>query len=634
MPLIAYRPEIDGLRAIAVLSVVGFHAFPTILPGGFVGVDIFFVISGYIITRLLSAEWESTGLIDISAFYARRIRRIFPMLVVVIACTLVASSFLLRGIGEVEAVGRSAAASLLFAGNLYFQAQTGGYFDPITERLPLLHLWSLGVEEQFYLLWPIFLVQVMRRRPGQVFEFVATCAACSFLFAFGLSIYSPNAAFYQMPARFWELAGGGLIALSYGNRSAPKPLFLIAGVGFVIVAVVLPTLQLGRASVPLATIGAGMLLYSIHRSDSLGLVGATLRSKPFLFFGKISYSLYLWHWPLLALARALYPDQTSLLVRALLCTVAVGLAWASFRLVESPLRHPSPTTPNRQLIFAGVATSFVLAYCSIVFADAVARDSGEDSPVARISRDFPENRFRCHLRGDEVVVPTQKPGCSSAEGKPVRVAIWGDSYALAWQPLAWALANRESVASISLSRDACPPAIDYDNRKHFLEAQRCREFNAFAIKQAENLDTLILSAAWLVHINEDDFTKRIEETVARVAPRVRNILIIGPTPYQNESAPACVEHPQKAACSVDRHDFDRRATPVRVFVRELQEKHANLTYIEPVEFFCGTDLCPAIKDGYGLYWDTFHVSSTAARKFSEKLFAGSGKGWTASAPTN
>ncbi|MDM0068649.1 acyltransferase family protein [Variovorax sp. J31P207] len=632
--MLGYKPEIDGLRALAVLSVIGFHAFPTIFPGGFVGVDVFFVISGYIITRLLNAEWNANGSIDLSAFYARRVRRIFPMLVAVVACTLVASNLLLQGVGEVEAVGRSAAASLLFVGNLYFQANTGGYFDPVVERLPLLHLWSLGVEEQFYLLWPVLMVLVLRRRPGRLFGIVAACALFSFLLALGLGLFSPNAAFYQMPARFWELAAGGLIALRTWHRPISGRLLSITAIGLLMLAVVLPGALPGGVRVPLAVTAAAMLVYASHASADLGRVGAVLRSGPALFFGLISYSLYLWHWPLLALARAVHPGQAPALTRAMLCAAAVALAWASFRLVENPLRHPARTTPNRQLVFAGLLTSLVLAYCSVVFTDAMARGPGEDSPAERISRDFPENRFRCHSTGDEAVTQVPKRGCNSAVDKPVRVAIWGDSYALAWQPFAWALAAQEGGAAISFSRDACPPAIDYDNRKQLLEAQRCKAFNALAISEVEAVDTLILSAAWLAHAGEDDFARQIEQTVARVAPRVRNVLILGPTPYLNESASACLDSPQAEACSVSRQEFDRQAAPSRTFIRSLQAKHANVTYVEPAGFFCDANRCPAIKDGYGLYWDRNHVSSTAVRKFSEGFLAAHSTGPLATPPMN
>ncbi|MDM0031622.1 acyltransferase family protein [Variovorax sp. J22P271] len=633
-PTLGYKPEIDGLRALAVLSVIGFHAFPTVFPGGFVGVDVFFVISGYIITRLLHAEWRSTGSIDLSAFYARRVRRIFPMLVVVVACTLVASDLLLQGIGQVEAVGRSAAASLLFVGNLYFQANTGGYFDPVVERLPLLHLWSLGVEEQFYLLWPLLMVLVLRRRPGRLFGIVAACALCSFLIALGLGMVSPNAAFYQMPARFWELAAGGLIALRTWHRPVSSRLLAVSAIGLLVVAVLLPGALPGGVRVPLAVIGAGMLVYASHTNADLGRIGGVLRSRPALFFGLISYSLYLWHWPLLALARAVHPGQAPVLTRAILCAASVALAWASFRLVENPLRHPARTTPDRQLVFAGLLTSLVLAYCSVVFTDAMVRGPGEDSPAARISRDFPENRFRCHAVGDEAVTQVPKRGCNSDVDKPVRVAIWGDSTALAWQPFAWALAQREGAAAISFSRDACPPAIDYDNRKRFLEAQRCREFNARVISEVEAVDTLILSAAWVAHAGEDDFARQIEATVARVAPRVRDVLILGPTPYLNESASACLDSPQAMACSVSRQEFDRQAASSRTFIRGLQAKHANVSYIEPAGFFCDADRCPAIKEGYGLYWDRNHVSSTAVRKFSEGFLAARSTGWAAPLPMN
>ena len=217
-----YRSEIDGLRAIAVSSVVLYHA--GVGGAGYVGVDIFFVISGYLITRILTAEHAAAGRIDMLAFYARRVRRILPALVLVVLATVLASCIVLPPYDELRAAASSATAALLFVANLYFEFSTGGYFDPATDRLPLLHLWSLGVEEQFYLLWPLVLALVLRLSARQAGVCVCLLAGLSLLGAeLLLHLGYTDAAFYQMPARFWELAAGGAIALWPRRRSIRKP---------------------------------------------------------------------------------------------------------------------------------------------------------------------------------------------------------------------------------------------------------------------------------------------------------------------------------------------------------------------------------------------------------------------------
>ena len=334
---IAYRPEIDGLRAIAVVAVVlyhagfGFHA-------GLVGVDVFFVISGYLITSLLFRERETTGRINLTAFYARRVRRIVPALVVVVVATVIASAFKLSPFGEIRQTAQSGAASLLFVANIFFQAHTGGYFDPSAERMPLLHLWSLGVEEQFYLLWPLGLIALLGSLHKATFAIVGICGLVSLALTEFLIYGHPQAAFYQMPARFWELALGGLIALKPAGRLVDGRMPAAVGAMIVLAATLIPIGHFpGIGALP-AVFGAGLLLYAIHGSSRLGWTGAVLRSRPMVFFGLISYSLYLWHWPLLALERATHAGQLSIELRAMICAISVVLAWLSCCFIERPLR--------------------------------------------------------------------------------------------------------------------------------------------------------------------------------------------------------------------------------------------------------------------------------------------------------
>src|SRR5690606_25219488 len=235
---IPYRPEIDGLRAVAILAVRFYHAVPTLLPGGFVGVDVFFVISGYLITSILAAEHAATGRIDLPGFYARRARRLLPALVLVVVATVGLGWVLVPTGPFVHDLLESAGASLLFAGNVYFQLNSGGYFDGPGDEMPLLHLWSLGVEEQFYLVFPLILLAASRLgRRGAVWA-VALLALGSFALAEQLMGRAPNAAFFQMPPRFWELAAGALVALSVPRTRSPW--LAIAGLSLIAWAAIWP----------------------------------------------------------------------------------------------------------------------------------------------------------------------------------------------------------------------------------------------------------------------------------------------------------------------------------------------------------------------------------------------------------
>ena len=612
---ITYRPEIDGLRAIAVLSVVCYHA--GIGPNaGLVGVDVFFVISGYLITSLLFREWNTTRRIDLFAFYARRARRILPALIVVVLCTIGASMFLLSPFGEQLKLAESAAASLLFVGNFYFQATTGGYFDPSADKLPLLHLWSLAVEEQFYLVWPVAMIVLLRLRPKLLVWGIALPAVASFVLAEVLVFGNSSAAFYQMPARFWELAVGGLIALRPADQLRDGRVYASTGVIVVIAATAIPIAHFPGVGTLPAVAGAAMLIYAVHGSARLGLAGAWLSSRPMIFVGLISYSLYLWHWPLLAIDRATRVGPSPIFVRVSLIILAMALAWLSFRFVERPLRRPDAGTTSSKIVIAGAIVSASLAFFVLTLAGALHQQPLPDDLASRTSRDMPQNRVMCHYRGDESLDIFPKPNCNSVPHKPVRVAIWGDSRALAWQPMAWAIAQRDGVAATSYTRDACAPVLDYDNGTRHQESERCREFNALALSKIDGLDTLILTASWPTQLTDRNFKARFEVSMGLVTPRVRKILILGPTPILHDTAPRCIEADDLAACAIRRSEFDAQYDGARKLLMATAEKYGNVEYVELAEFFCDAVLCPVLKDGYALYWDSNHVSSTAARNFS------------------
>lgn len=628
MTRISYRPEIDGLRTIAVVAVVLYHAGFG-FDGGLVGVDVFFVISGYLITSLLYREWETTGRIDLVAFYARRVRRIVPALVAVVTATVIASALLLSPYGEIQQAALSGAASLTFVANFFFQFHSGGYFDPGSERMPLLHIWSLGVEEQFYLLWPLGLLAMLRLRHKATVAVVAACGLGSLVLAEVLLYGNPQAAFYQMPARFWELALGGLISLKPSGMLADGRMHAAVGSLVVLAATLFPIAHFpGIGALP-AVLGAGLLLYAIHGSSQLGWAGAVLRSRPMVFFGLISYSLYLWHWPLLALARATHAGQLSISLRGLLCAAAVVLAWLSFRFVERPLRRPDPRTTNGKVVFGGVFASAALAFASVTLGNALQREPLPNDPASRTERDMPENRVQCNYRGDQPLDDFPRPGCNSTAGKPVRVVIWGDSHALAWQPFAWILAQKQEVAATSYTRDACGPALDFDNGKRPLEAQRCRDFNRLVVDRIRGIDTLIISANWPDESPGTDFNGKFEATIKTIAPRVRKVILLGPTPFLRDSVPVCINAHNLPACAVPRGDYDAHSDGARTLLRSIAAKYPNVEYVELADFFCNKQSCPAMRDGYGLYWDSNHVASTAARAFTNdylaRKIAGSGK---------
>ena len=288
-----HKPEIDGLRAIAVGAVVAYHAFPSVLPAGFVGVDVFFVISGYLITALLVQERARTGRIDYAAFYARRARRLLPALVAMLLGVMV---LLVASMGRHESLVADAATtslwSLAFAANFHFQSGVGGYFDAAAEARPMLHLWSLAVEEQFYLVYPWLLTGLLAWFPGAPARRLGLLVVASFLLSEYWTNIEPGLAFYQMPSRFWELAAGGLVALSpsTGRVAWPHRAALVLGISLVVLACIFTGgwgFFPGKAAVPVV-LGTSMALLAIHRGQVSGWVGAFLRSRPMSALGPVS----------------------------------------------------------------------------------------------------------------------------------------------------------------------------------------------------------------------------------------------------------------------------------------------------------------------------------------------------------
>jgi peptidoglycan/LPS O-acetylase OafA/YrhL len=615
---INYRPEIDGLRAIAVAAVVCYHAgFGPV--SGFAGVDIFFVISGYLITSILRAEIIKTGRIEPISFYARRIRRLFPALLVVICFTLT-FGYLTVPAFEIKSLFDSAAACLLFVANIYFQFTAGGYFDPSADRMPFLHMWSLGVEEQFYLLWPAVICFLAAVGKKKAFAAVLCGIAGSLIVAEILMYLQPDAAFYEMPARFWELCSGSLIAFTRKQNlhvGIQRGLLAMAAALIVTGLFTANSHFPGVGAIP-AVLSAALLIYVIHHSTKSVPELAPLRSKLAVGVGLISYPFYLWHWPLLVLLNA---NEQPATLRIAICLVAAVLAAITYRYVELPARTFILGVGNQKIVVRGCLISLISAVTFM----ATGKAFDEFFPVDLATRtfyDYPANRNRCHYRGDEQLGLVPRPNCESAKGKPIRVVIWGDSHALAWQPLAWAMARQEGAAAISLTRDSCAPILDYHNGKRPLEDERCRTFNKLAfdwiVDNAASINTLVVTALWQSDIVETDSWRKFQETIKQVAPKIQRIIILGPTPYLPKPVPECISQKKMPECFEAREAFDAAAFHVKRALTQLAYSTPNVKYVDLADFFCDEEICPAIKDGYGLYWDSNHVSTTAATKFAEQ----------------
>ena len=325
-----YRPDIDGLRALAVMAVILFHTFPKVIPGGFVGVDIFFVISGYLITQIVLSDLD-TGKFSAWMFYARRVRRIFPALIIVLGFTFaVGWHFLLPA--ELTSLGKNLLASALFSANLMLLSEVG-YFDIAAHTKPLLHLWSLGIEEQFYLVWPLILWLLPRR--WLVAGIIVTIVG-SFALNVAIVADNPSRAFYLPFTRAWELLAGALLTQIPRQGQQTKEALGVCGLSAVLVSFFLFDARTPfpgwAATVPV--IGTAFLIIS----EGSIVNRLTLTRRTAVNVGLISYPLYLWHWPLLVFAEIYKFRPLTDLQRGLVIGVAFVLAWLTYKLLERPIR--------------------------------------------------------------------------------------------------------------------------------------------------------------------------------------------------------------------------------------------------------------------------------------------------------
>ncbi|HEX4853454.1 acyltransferase family protein [Arenimonas sp.] len=645
MSPLAYRREIDGLRAIAIVAVVVYHLDAAILPGGFAGVDVFFVLSGYLITLLLAREWQAKGRIDLPDFYARRVRRLLPALLLVVAAVLLLSVWRLGPLGApFRPLTESALASVLFVANEYFLATAGDYFAGPTDQLPLLHLWSLAVEEQFYLVFPLLLGLLLARGLRAARAWLLVLSLASLLLAEHWLQFAPQQAFFRMPSRFWELAAGALVALSPAvARPSPRGVAWLATAGLTLVLVALAAGawqdHFPGLGALLPVLGTAMVLRAVHVSPDLGWVGRGLSTAPMVWLGLWSYSLYLWHWPLLALDRATSPGPSSLAWRAGLCLLALGLAALTHRYVEQPIRRGWRAPPRRVLLAGGAfGTAVLVLALGLGRLDLVPPE--RRAMVERTRADRPQDMATCHYHATAIVVGPTPPACPTVDG--ARLVVWGDSHAFALRPFAEVFARARGTRVRPMTMDSCPPLAGPipPHPRDPLRKPRCEARNRLALEAITApgaYDTVVLGGLFSSHLSGPWdlawLSSELDRTVSRLAD-VREVVLVASVPALRQPAPVCIAAGRVADCALPRDAFEARAEPLRRILRALSARHPNLRVVDPTAFFCGDVECPATRDGYALFWDDDHVSSTAARALGEDFLAHPSRYTLAPAPTH
>ena len=383
-----YRSDLDGLRAIGVLAIFIFHLDIGLLPGGFVGVDIFFVISGYLISKNIYEDIGS-GVFSISHFYERRAHRILPALISVMAATSIAAYFLLYPI-ELVSYAKSVIASALFSSNIYFNFALD-YFSPSADQIPLLHLWSLGVEEQFYIFLPFILISISKFSKRLIPVSVLILLAISLFFSQKILLNNPQLSFYMLPFRAFELLIGSLIALPFFNVKKDRSYYVsafVVGVGLLIYSIFFYS---NKTSFPglsalLPCLGAAFVIFSGQRNS--GFPGLILSAKPLVFIGKISYSLYLVHWPLIVFGKRVFPNVDKFYFAFLIFVVSIFFAWVNYNFVEQIFRFNKLKMKSKWQL-----TSAILPLCFfvVVASYTVQKNGFQTSLPQKIEQVFEQN---------------------------------------------------------------------------------------------------------------------------------------------------------------------------------------------------------------------------------------------------
>ncbi|WAC49724.1 acyltransferase family protein [Asticcacaulis sp. SL142] len=493
-----YRADIDGLRALAVLPVVLFHAGIPGISGGFIGVDVFFVISGYLITGILRDDLEA-GRFSIAQFYERRIRRIIPALAAVIIATWI-TAWLLFLPSYFQDFSKSVAATAAFISNLYFWKYSG-YFEASALLRPLLHTWSLAVEEQFYIVMPIAMwVAFKLIRKHWVWLF-ALGAAGSLALSIYLTDVGPTANFFLLPTRAWELLAGSLLALM--RLPAPRTAtvaHVLSGLGLLLILVPIvvyteATPFPGLTALP-PVLGAVLLIYS--GAFPAGLGGRVLSWAPMVFIGKISYSLYLVHWPVTVFVRYVTLEPPSLMWAGFIILLSFILAVLSWRFIEQPFRQPG-FAPSRPVLLvgtlAGLVALFALGSAGVTLKGFPDRFPDYDPVVVADGRTNSWNNNVCFF---EAPIPYEKwnaDQCRIVSNGPEAVLLWGDSYAAHYVPGLTDNAAHIPYTLYQYTAAGCPPVLSY----YSYARPNCQNFNANALKLIKtlNIKTVILSARWI-----------------------------------------------------------------------------------------------------------------------------------------
>ena len=630
-----YRPDIDGLRAIAILAVVFYHYFPLLIPGGYIGVDIFFVISGYLITRIIYLQVENCSF-SIIDFYEKRIKRIFPALIAVLLFSIVFAKIILLK-DEYQNFKDSIFYVSIFLSN-YGYYKESGYFDTSSDSKALLHLWSLAIEMQFYILWPIILL-ILAKVKKHLTSVVYLILLSSFILCVIQTYINPTLAFYNPLARGWELITGGLVFLNEKRSEESNYYFKniksIAGLLLIITS----CMYLNKYSIfPgwIAIMPAFGTYLILDANNNSFINKYILSNKIFVTIGLLSYSIYLWHWPILVFTSIYISEMPTVLVRIALLVVVVFISHLTYKYIERPIikKNPSKKSSYMLLIMMMFIGIYSLQHVKQNKNQTITtKDDFEDyffknRKQKSLSEFEKKYRHDCNFyqvekyyEGKPTLIPKDQiaDSCFKLNDSKKTVLIWGDSHA---QMLNSGLANvlSDNWQILQIASSGCYPNIDYVKDS---DSNYCVRSNWFATKiiKENKIDVVIIAQSSGHNLSIINYTVN-----KLLSFGVGKVIVMGPAPKWSDYLPKIILRqlwdniPSRTFIGIDKNVLTANTELKRAFINSNQK-----IYVDTIGVFCNNNGCLTsindnLKEGL-VSWDNGHLSEMASKYLANKIFS-------------
>ena len=602
------NPQIQALRALAAGLVLIYHA--KWIDGGYIGVDIFYVISGFLITGILLRELDSKSTISLVAFFARRAKRLLPASFVVIFATAIAA-FVLLPASMRQSLGKDVIAASTYISNFLFALWENDYQNLNSTPSPFIHFWSLAVEEQFYIFWPLFILILFRiGKRRAVFYGVLTTLVASFLFSLYLTERAPIWAFYILPTRAWELAAGALLVFLPELKKFRPVVALFSFVAICIATLIFDKTTPFPGIAALAPVVATVLLLA-SRSKWPLIINVIAQSRVTQWLGAISYPLYLWHWPVLVIPAIYLGEELTLVQTVLLLALTVVLAGLTHRYVEAPMREV--TLSHRKVFtFAAMATSASILIGGLTYiqhSNSIAIDSGFTVSLDDVRSKPKINEDGCHIHIRQTVSPRCEYGDLTSDQT---IVLYGDSHAAQWFPALDLIGKKRGIKIVSLTKSACPSAEVIKELSSQYDVKDCQAFRDSSVARINTIKPLavILTGMQPFTAPYSDESARSwwlagESTVFnRITGATKFPIYLTDTPLPRIDIPDCLVAGRGAKCDTSR--------PVAA------EVAPGLTPINPTPWLC-TDKCHAVVDGIVAYRDKSHLTVELSKHLSVQL---------------